>query len=374
MTAYLIGMFVLAALAGGYAYFLIGRIMKFYGADRTKNLFRIINTALPIVAAFSCINIWSTSAMVVLHILVISLILDVIALAVRLICGKKQTKKGYEIFRKIYGCGLVPVVITCGLFVYGYTNMNHVMRTEYTAVTDKEVANYKIVLITDTHYATIQDTDILKDKVEEINAENPDIVILGGDIVEEDTTKEKMQEVFSVLGGLKNKYGIYYVYGNHDRQPYIKSRSYTDEELEQAISGSGIRILEDDYVEIGDDLVLAGRGDAAWGNVSGRASVEEILKDVDREKYIIMADHQPVEAEENDAQGVDLELSGHTHGGQIWPVGIFSELAGELNYGEYQRGDCKVIVSSGFAGWGYPIRTGRHCEYVVVKIGAEKGL
>lgn len=369
MAAYMIGMFALAALAGGYAYFLIGRIMKFYGAGRRKKLFGIMNTALAIVVAFSCMNIWSTSAMVVLHILVIALILDVIALAVRLIWRKRQTKKGEEIFRKIYGCGLVPVVITCGLFVYGFINMNHVMRTEYTAATDKDVDNYKIVLITDTHYATIQDTDILKGKVEEMNAENPDIVILGGDIVEEDTSKERMKEAFSVLGGLKNKYGIYYVYGNHDRQPYTNSRSYTDEELEYAITESGISILEDGYVEIGDDLVLAGRGDAAWGNASGRASAEEILKDVDREKYIIMADHQPIEAEENDAQGVDLELSGHTHGGQIWPVGILSGLAGELNYGEYQRGGCKVIVSSGFAGWGYPIRTGRHCEYVVIKIG-----
>lgn len=246
--------------------------------------------------------------------------------------------------------------------------MNHVLKTEYLLETEKNLGNYKVVLITDTHYGTIQDTEVLKNKIEEINMQNPDIVVLGGDIVEEGTSKEQMQEVFQVLGGITNHYGIYYVYGNHDRQPYTQNRSFTNEELEHAITENGIVILEDDYVEIRDDLVIAGRGDAAWGNVSGRASTEEILDGIDREKYIILADHQPVEAEENSEQGVDLEISGHTHAGQVWPVGILSELAGILNYGEYQEGACKVIVSSGFTGWGYPIRTEEHCEYVVINI------
>lgn len=71
---------------------------------------------------------------------------------------------------------------------------------------------------------------------------------------------------------------------------------------------------------------------------------------------------------ENNAQGVDLELSGHTHAGQLWPVGVLSELTGVLNYGEYQEENCKVIVSSGFTGWGYPIRTEEHCEYVLINV------
>lgn len=369
MAVYLIRMFLLAALAGGYAYCLIRRIMKYYGLDRKKKLFQIINIALAIAVTFSCINMWSTSAVVVLHVLVISLLLDMIALVVRLLFGKKQKSKICEVFRKLYGCGLVPVVMTCGILAYGFVNMNHVVRTEYTVETDKNVDSYKIALITDTHYGTIQDTDILKEKIEEINAQNPDIVILGGDIVEEGTSKEKMQEVFETLGSLKSRYGIYYVYGNHDRQSYTRNRSYTEEELEETISGNGITILEDCYEEINDDLVLAGRGDAGWGNASGRLSAEEILEGADREKYIIMVDHQPIEAEENNRQGVDLQLSGHTHAGQIWPVGHISELTGVLNYGEYRKGDCTVIVSSGFTGWGYPLRTEEHCEYALVTIG-----
>lgn len=247
--------------------------------------------------------------------------------------------------------------------------MGHAVRTEYSVETGKELGEaYKLVLITDTHYGTIQSKDVLKEKVEEISREEPDLVVLAGDIVEEDTSKEDMEEVFQVLGSIESRYGVYYVYGNHDRQPYTDKPTYADSELAESVRKNGITILEDQAVELGEDLLLAGRADAAWGNISGRASPEELLKDADRDRFVIMADHQPVEAEENAAAGVDLLISGHTHAGQMWPIGVFSELFGTLNYGEYQEGDCRVIVSSGFTGWGYPFRTEEHCEYVVVEL------
>ncbi len=163
-------------------------------------------------------------------------------------------------------------------------------------------------------------------------------------------------------------YGVYYVYGNHDSQPYSNSPAYTKKELAYAILDNGLTILEDDYVEINRELILAGRADAAWRNDSGRMTPEELLIDADREKYIIVADHQPVEAKDQGTAGADLLLSGHTHAGQIWPVGCITELTGQLNYGEYDENGCKVIVSSGFAGWGYPLRAQGHCEYVIVHI------
>lgn len=357
-----------AVLIGVYAYFLIRRIMKFYGLDMRRKLLKIVNILLAVCVVWICSRMRHTIAMAMLHVIVLSIVLDIAAAVCRKTFRNKRKNRFTEACRKLYGSGLVPVLLTAAIFAYGYMNMNHPVKTEYTITTEKNVRDYKIVLITDTHYATIQNTDLLKEKIEEINAQEPDIVILGGDIVEEGTTKEKMREVFQRLGGIKSRYGIYYVYGNHDRQPYTSTPAYTQEELSDTITENGIIILEDSCMEINDDLVLAGRADAAWGNSSGRASSEELLKGTDREKYIIVADHQPIEAEENDAQGADLELSGHTHAGQIWPVGCFTALMGGLNYGEYQQGNCKVIVSSGFTGWGYPVRTQEHCEYVVVNI------
>jgi predicted MPP superfamily phosphohydrolase len=368
MAVFRLILIVVEIFVGIYVYYYIRRTMEFYGMDVRKIPFKISAVVLAVFIALACRNMWSVRTVIILHLLAFALLFDVIALFTKVICHNRQPGKLYRFGRRLYGCGLLPIAAAALLLIYGFFNMNHVIKTEYLLETEKNLGNYKVVLITDTHYGTIQDTEVLKNKIEEINMQNPDIVVLGGDIVEEGTSKEQMQEVFQVLGGITNHYGIYYVYGNHDRQPYTQNRSFTNEELEHAITENGIVILEDDYVEIRDDLVIAGRGDAAWGNVSGRASTEEILDGIDREKYIILADHQPVEAEENSEQGVDLEISGHTHAGQVWPVGVLSELAGILNYGEYQEGACKVIVSSGFTGWGYPIRTEEHCEYVVINI------
>lgn len=368
MAGFFAAILAAAGLIGIYAYGRIKRIMKFFGFDMHRVIFKILNVLLAAGVAWICSRMRQTIAMAALHVIVLSAALDIAALICRRVYGKKKQNRFTEICRKLYGSGLIPVLLTAVIFAYGFVNMNHPVRTEYTVETEKNTGNYKIVLITDTHYATIQNTGLLKEKIEEINAEEPDIVILGGDIVEEGTTKEKMREVFQRLGGLKSRYGIYYVYGNHDRQPYTSTPAYTQEELSGTIEENGIIILEDTYIEINEDLVLAGRADAAWGNSSGRASSEELLKGADREKYIIVADHQPIEAEANDAQGADLELSGHTHAGQIWPVGCFTELMGGLNYGEYQQGNCKVIVSSGFTGWGYPVRTQGKCEYAVINV------
>lgn len=286
MAVYRIMGLAAATLAGGYFYRFINRTMKYYRVDVERKRFKAGNVIFSAFLASLCRNIWSTSTMIILHFLVISISLDLVTWIIRKLCRNKNFEKSKSLYGKLYGCGFLPIVLTALIMLYGHWNMSYAMKTEYNLETDKNVGSYKVILITDTHYATIQDTDILKTKIEEINGENPDIVVLGGDMVDEGTTKEKMREVFQVFGELDAKYGIYYVYGNHDRQPYTQSRSYTDEELNDAILESGITILEDNYIEIGSDLVVAGRGDAARGSVSGRASVEEILQGADREKYI----------------------------------------------------------------------------------------
>lgn len=362
---------VLTVLVVIFAFFFIRRMLKFFHLDSKGRGVKAANVVLAAFVGYMCRSLRNLSTMAVLHVIVISLCMDLLALVIRAVCRGRQKGKCYIYSSKVYRSGIVPIAVTAILFIYGAVNMNHIQRAQYDLQTEKQVGNYKLVMITDTHYATIQDTGILKSKIEEINREKSDIVVLGGDIVEEGTPKEKMQEVFVVLGGIESRYGIYYVYGNHDRQPYTQQPSYTPLELEQAIEDNGIIILEDEYTQINGELVLAGRADAAWGNSSGRLTAEQLLDGADRDKYIVVADHQPIEAKENDLQGADLEISGHTHAGQIWPIGHFTELTGGLNYGEYQEGECKVIVSSGFTGWGYPIRTQGHCEYVVVNISGK---
>lgn len=353
--------FFVASLIALYSYVFIKRSLSFYKQDINSRNTKIIICCLSILIAILSLDVSSVKALIILHIFIISLFIDFIYFIV-------HKKIECNLIEKIYKCGIMPIFIAVIILGYGAMNMNCIIHTSYTVETLKNSNDYKIVLITDTHYATIQNTNLLKSKVKEINELKPDIVILGGDIVEEGTSKDKMEEVFEILGKLETKYGIYYVYGNHDKQPYSSKRTYTDQELDSAIKNNNIHILKDEIVEINDDLVIAGRDDAAWGNTSSRKTSEELLEGIDRNKYIIVVDHQPIEAKENNEQGVDLELSGHTHAGQIWPIGIISEWLGTLNYGEYQEGNCKVIVSSGFTGWGYPLRTEEHCEYVSINI------
>lgn len=357
-----------AILLGIYLFFFFRRVFRFYSKGKTNKVFLILQIVLAVAGGFFSVNIWNGISVILLHVIFAAMFVDLIAILIRKVLRNKKEERYYRIAHGLYHCGLIPVVAVFFILLYGFLNMGRIVRTEYNIETDKELSDYKVVLVTDTHYATIQDTRLLKDSIKEINAENPDIVILGGDIVEEGTSREQMQEVFEVFQGIKSRYGMFYVYGNHDRQPYTDKWTYTDEELLQAITDNGIVILEDNFAEINEDLILIGRGDASQRNNSGRKSIEELMALVDTEKYIIVADHQPVEAKENDATGVDLELSGHTHAGQIWPTKYFFDMMKMLRYGKYQEGDCTVIVSSGFAGWMYPVRTQEHCEYVVVNI------
>lgn len=312
---------IIALAAGIYICLCTRRLLEFYGADIKKKWVKAANIIIAIILAGLCIPLFTNTAVIILHLVASFLFFDIIAYIFQRIYGKKQKGSKYYTCRKIYQCGILPVVMFSIIIGYGYYNMNHINVKKYEITTDKNIGgSFRILFLSDVHYGTVQDKEILKNEISVMDGYNPDIVILGGDIVEEGTSKDEMQEVFKILGNLKNGQGIYYVYGNHDRQPYTDHRTFSNEELEQAITKSGIQILEDTYVETSNGIILAGRADATMGRHSSRLSSEKILKDADHSKYIIVADHQPIGVEENDEQGASLELSGHTHGGQIWPA------------------------------------------------------
>lgn len=364
MILMLVGM-ALCLWAG--LYWMAGKWLAFYGINGKKTGCRILWGLAAVVAVGVCLK-WNAAALVELHLLALFAVTELAARLLRRIARRHSGGKWYRRLRRIYHSGLVPVVLLCLMMGYGYWNMGSIRATQYTIASEKLCSDYDVVFLSDIHYGTIQRPDALSRAVEEINALHPNFVILGGDIVEDGTSKESMEEAFRVLGNLNSAYGTYYIYGNHDRQRYraASSRAYTEEELEQAIRGNEIELLWDRTVTIGDDLALAGREDA--GETGGRLPTEDLLRGIDRDRFLIVADHRPVGVEENASEGVDLQLSGHTHAGQIFPVGYLIDLFGGMHYGLYREEDCQVIVSSGAAGWGFPIRTQGKCEYVVVHL------
>lgn len=268
---------------------------------------------------------------------------------------------------------LFPLLCTCAILVLGLINMNTIVRTAYTYQTDKAIPEegYRIAILSDIHYGTVQDPRVLQNAIPDLYKENPDLILLVGDIVEEGTDSEEMEEVFRQLGELKSTFGTYFVYGNHDRQNYARNRAYSPKALEDAIRANGITILQDTAISIDDHLKLVGREDLSQSS-GERAYIAQLLAGTDPEQIVLLMDHQPADWEESAASGVDIQVSGHTHAGQFFPIGQFIELFGGLNYGQYSQDNFTCYVTSGFTGWGYYIRTSQRCEYVILDILPKK--
>ena len=287
---------------------------------------------------------------------------------------KKKNAPSYPKLKKWADSGILPIVLTAIYLFVGHVNFMVVTPTEYTVHTDKAIRTegYRVVLIADVHYGISLDGDQLRDKCEEIEQQNPDMVVLCGDIVDDDTTPEGLKEVFAALGSIKSTFGTFYVHGNHDR-PFTDVQDsllsgFSEKDLLVAIESQGITILTDDVHEIADDFVIVGREDTIAGR---REPIETLLADVNKDAFVLTLDHHPTEYAQNGAAGTDLLLSGHTHGGHLFPLNVVMHVFGinDAVYGYTQiDDDTAAIVTSGFAGWCYPVKTCAKSEYVVIDI------
>ena len=358
---------VLAAVAL-YLYFFFLRALAFWLPRVRKNRLRVAAAVAALALAACCADIFSTVTLAALHIVAAGLAADLLHLLIVLV--QKAVKRKFAAADALWRCGFVPLAAVVLLFGYGYWNMRDIRATVYTVETAKSLRpeGYRVALITDLHFGNALSLDGLKQRCDEISAAKPDLVVLGGDIVDEGTELAEMQAAISALGAIESEFGVYYVFGNHDRAPYTASPHFTEAELLAALAESGVTVLDDETVLLNGELWLAGRADAGHG--AERKATAALLEGADADDFILLIDHQPVGFEENIAAGVDLQLSGHTHNGQIWPVAHIIELfkTADLVYGHRQTGKFHAVVSSGIVGWGYPIRTQGHSEYVVVEI------
>ncbi|MFQ9933328.1 MAG: metallophosphoesterase [Lachnospiraceae bacterium] len=355
---------------GLYMYFFIKRIFATFNARVEKKSIKILIIAAAVCLVVMCINIFSVTAIIVLHIVVAAMAVQFVNFIVKKIAGEKYN--ALNIWKKLYGSGIIPLLISAVLLIWGYFNMMNVTETDYTIYTDKSIREegYRTALIADIHFGVSVDIEELRQKCDEISGKNLDIVVLCGDIVDENTGKEDMEKVFEALGAIESTYGTYFVYGNHDRQPYSDNKLYTEKELENTISLAGITILSDETYTINNEFTIVGREDASITGDSGRKTISELLDNEDMDNFILVLDHKPTEYKENSEAGSDLILSGHTHAGQIWPANILFQIMkfDDAVYGYTKINDTQALVTSGFAGWGYPIKTSAPAEYVIIDI------
>ena len=358
MIGIIILLLLILSTLGIYTYKYLKGVFKYVNLDkRLEGVITLIICAIIIVLG---VNIFNGTAIVILHWLLFGLITNFIFFLIA-----KIFKKTYP---KLKDSGIIPLVLTILTMTYAYFNMITIKETHYDITTDKTLKQkYDLLFISDLHILTTMNIDALNKEIAKINRKNYDFIVLGGDIVDENVDKISMQETFESLGKLNNKYGIYYVYGNHDEQLYSNNPYYTKEELIKSLKDNNITILSDDSVTINDDIIIYGRDEVSRNQ--NRIDTANVINMLDKDKFKLIVDHQPLDVTKNANLGFDMQLSGHTHAGQIFPANIVIELfINELAYGHETRGDYDIIVSSGMAGWGFPLRTTKHSEYVTIHL------
>ena len=265
-----------------------------------------------------------------------------------------------------YYAGIAAIALTVIYMGAGWFFAHHVFVKEYHLTTEKEVGRLCVVQITDSHLGVTLSGEDFAREMEKVQSQNPDLVVITGDFVDDDSSKEDMLTACEALGELKTTYGVYFIYGNHD-DGYFRKGTFTPAELRKALTDNGVVILEDETVLIDNRFYLIGRKDRS---ARGRLSMEELTKDLDPAKYTLVLDHQPTDFEAQTEAKADLVLSGHTHGGHIFPTGLVGVWFGgnDLCYGMEVRESSTFIVSSGISGWAMPFKTGCISEIVVIHV------
>ena len=240
--------------------------------------------------------------------------------------------------------------------IAGNIHYHNKVRQEIHLTTDKQLERpLKIVMLSDLHAGYHNRRAEVGRWVNLINAEQPDLILISGDILdgrlrplqEQGTCEEFMRLAAPTVACL----------GNHE---YITGIDKSIDLIEQ----SGIRLLRDDTVSVGD-VTIIGRDDRSNPR---RKSVQQLKQGIDTARYTILLDHQPYHLEEAEQNGIDLQLSGHTHRGQIWPLSLIVKSMYECAYGQWKRGKTDYYVSSGMGIWGGKFRIGTDSEYAVITI------
>ena len=273
------------------------------------------------------------------------------------------------IVKKREGCisiqAIVALVMTLFVLILGAVNMQTVKANELTYTSEKLTRRHRFVFLSDFHIGSSQSPDTVEKAIFEIAALKPDFIVLGGDITDEFTSLDEMQTTYSLLASLDIP--IYFVYGNHDRQDKsyrAGGAKYTPEELEHTLNGYGLKVLQDEWVSISKDLVILGREDVSR---ESRLAVEE-LEARPEGAFVLCIDHSPYQTQDIIDTKADLQISGHSHAGQFFPLRLLYTIAGYDAYGWYHYGDTDLYVSSGIAGWSMPLRTEAACHYEVVTL------
>lgn len=297
----------------------------------------------------------------------------------------KHTKlKNTLLFSRGSVISIGSVVVACAVAtcLYGIFNARNIKVNEYSVTVNKSCGSdkhLKAVLVADLHMGYAIGVDHITNMVEKINEQDADIVIIAGDIF--DNSYDGMDDpegIKAQLKSIKSKYGVYAVYGNHDIDEKILmgftfdwgGKQLNSEKMTNFIKECNIMLINDESVLINDEFYLVGRRDTDKpGTEDGtRAEISELTKDLDKTKPIFVLSHEPDELQKTADAGADIDFSGHTHDGQLFPGNLTIGLFWENPCGMIKKDNMYSIVTSGVGVYGTFMRVGTDAEICSVDI------
>ncbi len=360
--------FLLVASIAGVVY-LTSRIRKFgfiskisKGSRKKEIILSIIICVVPVIV-IGLMWGYMNAIICLLHLIVFCIVIELIF---NLVTKKRKFKRYYA--------GIITVVFTVVYLSAGWYLAHNVWQTDYTIKTDKKVGNIKVAVIADSHTGTTFHGEGFAKHLKEIEKQNPDVLLIVGDFVDDDTTKEDMISCCKALGNMKTTYGVYYVFGNHDKGYYSPEyRGYDGDDLVEQLKANKVTVLQDENILVDNRFYIIGRQDRSEEveKKNGRKDMTQLVQGLDESKFSIVMDHQPCDYENQAKSGVDLVVSGHTHGGQLFPLMTIENLtkvADDRVYGYEKRENTNFVVTSGISDWAIKFKTGCKSEYVIINI------
>lgn len=269
-----------------------------------------------------------------------------------------------------------------GISVYGSLCAGHLSHTEYTVTLEKDGGKNQeltVALVADLHLGYNTNVHRIQNLVDQVNAMEPDLICIAGDIFDNDYNAiPEPETIASLLSSLRSTYGTYACYGNHDLDEAILmgftfdgKQEEPDARLQEFLDASQIHLLEDETILLDHSFYLSGRKDYSRvrkTEEADRLTPSQLTQGLDPEKPLLVMDHQPRELNELADAGVDLVLSGHTHDGQIWPFTLLIHSYWENPCGLLEKNGMTSIVTSGAGVWGPNMRVGTQNEVVEIHL------
>jgi len=260
---------------------------------------------------------------------------------------------------------LLVYALSAVILVAGYISATVPVVRKQSIQLNKPVPDGKqrVVLVSDIHLGMMISNGRLKRLVKLINAQNADVVLLAGDVFDEDLGPVIENNMGEMLKKLEARHGVFAILGNHE---FYGNADVAEKYLED----HNITVLRDSTAVLPNGTVIIGREDITGERMSGnpRKTIDVLLSEADTQNPVYLLDHQPYKLTDAAEHNIDLQVSGHTHNGQMWPFNYITGSLFEISRGYGKINDTHFYVSSGYGTWGPPIRTNSRSEIIVLEV------